>query len=69
MHVHAIDATRDLAVGRGIEVPLGQGSAELPELLGILEEHQYRGFITVARPASDSPLADLRQGIEFLRNL
>jgi sugar phosphate isomerase/epimerase len=69
MHVHAIDATRDLSLGRGIEVALGQGSAELPELLGVLEEHQYRGFITVARHESDHPLADLRQGIEFLRNL
>lgn len=69
MHVHAIDATRDLALGRGIEVALGQGSAELPELLAILEEHQYRGFITVARRDSDQPVPDLRQAIEFLRNM
>ena len=69
LHVHAIDATRDLALGRGIEVALGQGSAELPEILGVLEEHQYRGYITVSRKDSDQPLSDIRQGIEFLRNL
>lgn len=69
MHVHAIDATRDLSLGRGIEVALGQGSAELPELLGVLEEHQYRGFITVARHDTDHPLTDIRQAIEFLRNM
>ena len=69
LHVHATDATRDLSLGRGIEVPLGQGNAEFPELLGILEEHQYRGYITVARHDSDAPLADVQQALTFLRNL
>jgi sugar phosphate isomerase/epimerase len=69
LHVHATDATRDLAAARGVEVPLGQGSAEFPELLGVLEEQQYRGYITVARRDSDNPLADVRQALQFLRNL
>jgi sugar phosphate isomerase/epimerase len=69
LHVHATDATRDLAQGRGIEVPLGQGNAEFPELLALLEEQQYRGYITVARHDSDAPLADIRQAFQFLRNL
>jgi sugar phosphate isomerase/epimerase len=69
LHIHATDATRDLAQGRGIEVALGQGNAEFPELLAALEEQQYRGYITVARRESDSPLADIRQSLEFLRNL
>lgn len=69
LHVHATDATRDLALGRGLEVPLGQGSAEFPEVLALLEEQQYRGYITVARHDTSAPLADLRQAIEFLRNL
>jgi sugar phosphate isomerase/epimerase len=69
VHIHATDATRDLAIGRGIEVSLGQGNAEFPELLGILEEHQYRGFITVARRDTDDPIAAARQAVEFLRNL
>jgi sugar phosphate isomerase/epimerase len=69
LHIHATDATRDLALGRGIEVPLGQGSAEFPEILAALEEQQYRGYITVARHDADDPVAAVRQGIEFLRNL
>ncbi len=69
LHVHATDATRDLSAGRGIETPLGQGNAEFPELLGILEEHQYRGYITVSRHDSDNPIADIKQALTFLRNL
>jgi sugar phosphate isomerase/epimerase len=69
LHVHATDATRDLALGRGLEVALGQGSAEFPELLAALEEQQYRGYLTVARHDSRSPVADVRQALEFLRHL
>jgi len=69
IHVHATDATRDVALGRGVEVPLGQGNAEFPELLGILEEHQYRGYITVMRRDVDDPLPALQQALTFLRNL
>jgi sugar phosphate isomerase/epimerase len=69
LHLHATDATRDLAVGRGMEVPLGQGNAELPEILAALEEQQYRGYITVSRHQTSSPRADLQQAIQFLRNL
>jgi sugar phosphate isomerase/epimerase len=69
LHVHASDGTRDLALGRGIEVQLGRGSAELPELLAVLEEHQYRGHITVERRDADSPIGEVRQAVEFLRNL
>ena len=39
------------------------------ELLGVLEEHQYRGYITVARHDSTAPLDDVRQALTFLRNL
>jgi sugar phosphate isomerase/epimerase len=68
-HVHAVDATRDPARHQACEVPLGQGIAEFPELLAILEEHRYLGYITVSREQSDAPLADLQQAIQFLRNL
>lgn len=69
LHVHANDGTRDLAQGRAIEVPLGRGSAEFPELLATLEEHQYRGYITVERKGSDNPLAEIEQAVMFLKNL
>lgn len=69
VHFHATDATRDVAQGRGLEVPLGQGTAELPELLGLLEEQQYRGYLTIARHQSRSPVEDVKQAMLFLRNL
>ncbi|KAA1261896.1 Xylose isomerase-like TIM barrel [Rubripirellula obstinata] len=65
--VLAIDGVLDLSAGRGISVPLGQGIAELPELLGVLEEHQYRGHFVVGR--AESNLEELNQGIQYLRQL
>jgi sugar phosphate isomerase/epimerase len=69
LHVHATDATRDVAQGRGIEVPLGRGNAELPELLATLEEHHFQGYITVERGQSDNPIYEISQAVQFLRNL
>ena len=77
LHIHATDATRDLGSlnphaprgGRGLETSLGQGNAEFPELLAILEEQQYRGYITIARRDTDNPIADIRQALQFLRHL
>lgn len=68
-HIHAKDAVRDLARGRGLEVPLGRGSAEFPTLLGMLEEYSYRGFLTVEREASPDPLAEVRLAVQYLRNV
>ncbi len=67
--VVARDAVRDLAARRHIEVPLGQGMAEFPELLGVLEDHQYRGWFVVDRSGSDQPIPEVRQAISYLRNL
>lgn len=69
LHVHATDATRDLSRGRTIVTALGQGSAEFPEILAVLEEHQYRGFITIERGDSSQPVVEIGQAVEFLRNL
>ncbi len=69
LHLHANDATRDLAQRRNLEVPLGRGTADLPELLAILEEHHYRGYITIERRQSDNPVFEISQGVQYLRNL
>jgi sugar phosphate isomerase/epimerase len=69
VHVHATDGTRDLAQNRGVEVPLGRGSAEFPELLATLEEHQFRGYITIERRGSDNPIGEISQAVQFLKNL
>jgi sugar phosphate isomerase/epimerase len=65
--VCAVDGVLDLAAGRGVSVPLGQGTADFPNLIGRLEDVQYRGRYLVGR--SDSNLEEVTQGIEYLRNL
>jgi len=68
-HVHARDGVRDLAIGRGLEVPLGRGSADFPQLLGILEERQYHGYLTIARENSQNPVFEIGQAVQYLRSL
>lgn len=69
MHVHARDGVRDLAQGRGLEVQLGRGSADFPELLGALEEHDYRGYFTIQRDQATNPELEIGQSVQYLRNL
>ncbi|MGB7324577.1 MAG: sugar phosphate isomerase/epimerase family protein [Rubripirellula sp.] len=65
--VCAVDGVIDLAAGRGISVPLGQGIADFPNLIGLLEENRYRGRYVVGR--ADSSIGELRQSVEYLKNL
>lgn len=69
VYVYAKDGTRDLARGRGLEVPLGRGSADFPQLIGRLEEFGYRGFFTVARDSGQDPIGELRAAVQYLRSL
>ncbi len=69
LYVHAKDGVRDLAQGRGVEVPLGRGTVDFPEIFGILEEHHYRGYFTVEREHSENPIAEIGQAVQYLRNL
>jgi sugar phosphate isomerase/epimerase len=68
-HVFANDAVRGLGGANGSDVELGRGTADFPELLGRLEEHDYRGWITVQRRHSPRPVDDLANAIQFLRAL
>lgn len=65
--VCAVDGVLDLAAGRGLSVPLGQGTADFPELIGLLEDIQYRGRYVVGR--AESTIEELQQGIDYLKNL
>jgi sugar phosphate isomerase/epimerase len=69
LHVHAKDGVRDLAQGRGVEVPLGRGSCEFPVLLAILEQHEYRGYVTIERQNSTDPIGEIAAAVTFLNNL
>jgi sugar phosphate isomerase/epimerase len=69
LHVHAKDGARDGARGRGVETPLGRGSAQFPELVGALEHHQYRGFFTIERENAADPVEEIGQAVSYLQSL
>jgi len=65
--VCATDGVLDLAAGRGIKVPIGEGTADFPQIFASLEDVGFQGPVIVGR--EDSSLAELRQGVEYLSNL
>ncbi len=67
--VHAKDGVRDLARGRGMEVPLGRGLAEFPQIAATLEERRYGGYYVVEREITNNPIEDVAQSIQFLKNM
>jgi sugar phosphate isomerase/epimerase len=69
VHVHATDGVRDLARGRGAEVPLGRGAADYPALLGQLEECGYRGYFTLSRRSAEDPVYEIGAAVQYLQNL
>jgi sugar phosphate isomerase/epimerase len=68
LHVHATDGTRDVGQRRAVETPLGRGSVDWPALFGVLEEHDYRGFFTIARADAFDPATEIAQAVQFLRS-
>lgn len=68
-YVHAKDAVRDLGRRRGLEVTLGRGSVDWPSLLGALEEHGFRGYLTIAREDADDPLVEIADAAQYLASL
>ncbi len=68
-HVHATDGVHDLGSGQGVEVELGRGTADFPELFGMLEEHGYRDWLTIERRNSRQPVEDIGNAVRYLRAL
>ena len=69
IHVHACDAVRDVATREAVEVELGRGAADFPELLGRLTEFDYRGWVTIERRDSADPITHIENAVEYLRSL
>jgi sugar phosphate isomerase/epimerase len=69
LHVHACDAVRDIAARQTLEVELGRGAADIPELLGKLTEFDYRGWVTIERRDSPNPIEEIENAVEFLKSL
>jgi L-ribulose-5-phosphate 3-epimerase len=67
VHAHAKDARAGAASRAAEEVPVGHGDIEWMSFLGLLEEIEYRGWLTVERESGDNRLGDVAQGVAFLR--
>jgi len=68
-HVHARDARFVGPDRRAQEVSLGSGDIDWLQLLGTLEEVEYHGWLTIKREEGDRRLADIADGITFLKRL
>ena len=69
VHSHAKDA-RIVSPSRAAqEVPLGHGDIDWLKYLSVLEEVEYRGWLTIERESGESRLADVAAGVAFLRRV
>jgi sugar phosphate isomerase/epimerase len=68
-HVFASDAVAGVGQEGAEEVELGRGSADFPTLIGMLEEHDYRGWTTVSPRNSENHEEELADALEFLRSM
>jgi sugar phosphate isomerase/epimerase len=66
-HVHARDA-RTASLSRGlVEVPVGAGDVDWMAVTATLQVLGFDGFLTVEREQGEDKLADVTNGVKFLR--
>ena len=69
VHTHAKDARISGASRKAQEVPLGHGDIDWIAYLGVLEEIDYRGYLTIEREGGTDRAAEVAAGVQFLRRL
>ena len=68
-HAHAKDA-RTAATSRVAQgIPLGHGDIDWMQFLAVLEEAEYHGWLAVERESGENRIADVANGVDFLRRL
>jgi sugar phosphate isomerase/epimerase len=67
-HVMVRDATRDMD-GNGSEVPVGRGEVPWVEVLALLQEMDYRGWLTVDRTQGEDRAGDAGRAVQFLKSV
>ncbi len=65
----ARDAVRDFSRNSVLEVQLGRGTIDFPGLLGMLEEHHYRGYLAVESSHASLAAVECQQALKYLQNL
>ena len=68
-HFRTRDAVEDLSQGKRIEVQLGRGSVDWAQLLGLLEEKNYDGYMTVQRDAESDAVLQCTESLQYLTQL
>ncbi|MFM9963284.1 MAG: sugar phosphate isomerase/epimerase family protein [Planctomycetaceae bacterium] len=68
LHITGRDGVRDID-GTGQEVALGRGDVDWPELLALLNESGYRGWITVDRSHGDDLTRAAERALTYLKNV
>lgn len=68
LSVQLRDGLRDID-GQGIEVPVGRGEVVWDELLALLDEGRFNGWLVASRTTGDDRIADMARAIRFVRNL
>ena len=51
------------------ETPLGEGDVDFEGWLDALSEVGYKGYLTIEREAGDTPEADIRRAVSYLKKL
>lgn len=73
LHAHVLHVTvRDMvrtADGSGQEVAVGRGEVEWDELLAVIDEMRYRGWLTVDRTDGGAHPAETARAVQFLRRI
>jgi sugar phosphate isomerase/epimerase len=67
VHTHARDARSAGPSRAAQEVPLGHGDIDWMQFLGVLEEIDYHGWLTVEQEVGGNRRADIQASIQFLR--
>lgn len=68
LHAYASDGVPDPSRGRGMEVQLGRGIVDLAQLLGVLEQQRYRGYLSIERRPGPTTLQEIADAVQYIRS-
>jgi sugar phosphate isomerase/epimerase len=68
LSVQLRDGLRDID-GQGVEVPVGRGEVVWDELLAMLEEGSFRGWLVATRSSGDDKVGDMSRAIRYVRTV
>lgn len=67
-HVQARDAIREVD-GSGLEVAMGRGDVQWDELLALIDESRFSGWLTCDRTAGEDRAGDVTRAVRYLKSV